>query len=309
MRETGRRIYSILSALTESTRIFKMGLFFSTPSLTFFPFFALLIEEGLITSLWALTIFLPYIVAGALGFLYNNVCDREIDPKEKNPITSGQLSVKLAIRAILFLILVSLVLSFMIFRNTLAQISYLALIVLMLAYCGLKVRLKESYLTPFVATYVLWMGGPLSLVLEYSFFNFEVVLLWVASFSVFAAQEINHEVRDFETDQQLGCRTFAVRLGKRVSILADYGLTIIGYSLFLALAYLFLSYPVFIMLTAIPTLHFILWHFKKKSDKDYFSPMLPFKLMLVVYGGISITSISPMLLLALFVWLYVSTPW
>src|SRR5665647_530394 len=60
--------------------------------ITLFPFFALLLVNGIISPSEIILFLLAFAFAIAAGFTYNAISDEKKDPETKNPITRGVLS-------------------------------------------------------------------------------------------------------------------------------------------------------------------------------------------------------------------------
>src|SRR5512136_1372074 len=81
MLQTARWVYL-------SSRVFPYGRYL----ITLFPFYAFLIADGTVDSVWQLAYVLPFVFAFSAGFIYNTLCDAPTDPESKNPITRGDFS-------------------------------------------------------------------------------------------------------------------------------------------------------------------------------------------------------------------------
>lgn len=310
-----RSIRSIL----ESTRLFSAyGFCYAGFLLTFYPFFTILISEGLINSPWAFAFLVPFVFAMAAGYLYNSICDADKDPAEKNPITRGELPRKSAVYLLLFLIVFSLLLSLFVFKNPFTLISFVIYSLLWLTYSGLNIRFKESYFAPFIASYVLWVGGSLTLMVEYGFLNFTTSCLLTGLFNLYVAAEISHELDDYESDLKFNCNTFAVKIGRQKATVAARLFTLVGYSLFLVCVYLspwtrsFLLVFILLPILCIIWFKFIHFHFyphrplsRACSPLDLiWRAFWPLEFMIVIYGTMLLSSNISITIVLLSILLY-----
>ncbi len=202
-----------------------------------FPFYAILTMNGFINSPFSLLLILPFIGVITAGFMYNTICDAHIDPKEKNPITSGDISKKTTLIWMISIIIASILLFILFYRSYLAFIFFLFYIFLWLAYSGFKIRFKESFLGPLIAAIVGSVGAPFILLVEFNYFSYSSNLLFLGLFIISFAHEILHTVVDYDEDKLCSCKTFAIIFGKKYSSLFEYLLLIIGLVLLLGSSY------------------------------------------------------------------------
>ena len=282
--------------------------------ITFFPFFALLLSKGFLTTSSFLLIS-PFILAMAGGFMYNTVCDAEKDPAEKNPITKGELSPRVVLSCSAMSTLISLGLFILFYTSKTALLLSVAYIFLWLAYSGLKIRFKESYLAPAVASFVLWSGGPLILLAEFNYFDPVTSSLLLGIFLTYVSFEINHTVGDYEIDLKYHCRTFAVRMGKKKAVMVKHITMALGYSLLSIGAYYWSTprsfIPIFLFLFPISQLLMITldkldfslaW---KVFPKFFFvSPFFIIKLFIVLYSLMVLA--LPATYFLLFIWIFLT---
>jgi len=161
---------------------------------------------------------LPFIFADAAGFVYNNISDIKDDPYMKaNPLVRGEISLARA-RIVLGISLALSIISFLLlYKTSVARLVYFAYLFLCLAYSGLGVRFKETLAGPLVAAFIIWVGGPFILLTEFNNFDPVTIGLVLGSWLVFIGREILHTISDYESDMHSGYRTFAVRVGLRIS--------------------------------------------------------------------------------------------
>lgn len=187
----------------------------------FLPLYAYLWIQGYINSPSALLMMSPFVFADAAGFVFNNITDIEDPYFKENPIVRGEIAwgqarivlvVCLAISTLLFLLLYTTPVVFMI---------YFPYLFLCLAYSGLGLRFKETLLGPVVASFIVWVGGPLILTTEFMAFDGFTIGLLVGSLLVYIGRELHHMITDYENDLRSGYRTFAVQLGVQASSLLE----------------------------------------------------------------------------------------
>jgi 4-hydroxybenzoate polyprenyltransferase len=184
----------------------------------FLPIYAYLYAHGRIVSPVAILFMIPFIFADAAGFVYNNMTDTKDDPYRKaNPLVRGEISLAQA-RIVLCVSLALSIISFLLlYKEALAQLVYFVYLFLCLAYSGCGVRLKETLVSPLVAAFIVWVGGPLILLTEFNNFDTVTIGLVLGSWLVFISREVLHTISDCESDMHSGYRTFAVRVGLRIS--------------------------------------------------------------------------------------------
>jgi len=282
--------------------------------ITFFPFFALLLSKGFLT-ISSFQLITPFIFAMAGGFMYNTVCDAGKDPPQKNPITRGELPIRLVLSCSAMSILISLGLFISFYTSKTALLLSVTYIFFWLAYSGLKIRFKESYVAPAVASFVLWSGGPLILSAEFNYFDVVTGFLLLGIFLSCVSFEINHTVGDYELDLKYQCRTFAVRMGKKRAVMVKHISLALGYSLLLISAYYWSTPPFFIlifgflfpisqllMITCDKLDFSLAW--KAFSKFFFISPFFIMKLFIVLYG--LIVPALPATYFLLFIWIFLT---
>jgi len=206
-----------------------------------FPFFALLISNGIISADNGLFIFylLPCLFTFIALYVYNDLCDSEIDPTEKNPISRNELQKKVAVLCTVLFTLFAIVSFVAIYASPLAIGVLFSYIFFSLAYSGLKTRFKTTIVGPFVASYVLWAAPSLALIAEFSFLNSVSMCLLCGIFLVFTSHELHHQIGDFAFDKEKNVKTFAVKFGSKKAflftiILSVSGILLLGYGMYLA---------------------------------------------------------------------------
>jgi len=202
------------------------------------PFFALLIYHNVIHEDLKLILYvIPFIISYAMGFIYNTICDASKDPKDKNPITRGDLPKKIATALLIILLFLALISFALIYKSMMAILLSFLYLFIWLAYSGINVRFKESFFAPIVASIVLWVGAPLILLAEFNYFGLDAVLLLVGFFIIYIGHEIKHTVIEYVMDKKYNCQTFAVKLGRKFSTIIEYLCICIGYIFLLSSLY------------------------------------------------------------------------
>jgi 4-hydroxybenzoate polyprenyltransferase len=187
-----------------------------------FPFYAFLIADSIVDTIWQLAYVMPFVFAMSAGFIYNSLCDAPTDPESKNPITRGDFTGRQAKVSVIGMSGICLALSIVIYSNWLALATMTIYLLFWLLYSGLRVRLKESLLAPAVASYVLWTGPPSILLIQFSYFGMNELLLLFSLFFVYVGHEIKHTIIEYEMDARYGSRTFSVIVGQRRAAYAEY---------------------------------------------------------------------------------------
>lgn len=275
-----------------------------------FPFYAILMASGVISSPYTLVLVFPFVGIMAAGAFYNTICDASMDPQEKNPITRGLISEKTTRNGMLLAIIISIVLFILFYKNYIAFLIFLFYIFLWLAYSGLKIRFKESYFGPIGASFIGYTAAPLVLLVEFNYFNAPTILLLVGLYLVYLAHEIKHTVVDFDEDKDADCKTFAVRINnKRNSTLMEYLLLIVGFILFLESSYLIgllsLFNTIFIVLFSVSMFFTIFYGLKTKFNiNEVIFTAIPYistKVFLIVFACVVLN--LPALLILFIVWI------
>lgn len=309
MKEKYQKYKKFLRGLKASIRLFP----YSAYLLNFFPFYTMLIQAKLINSLWDFIFPIPFIFVMATGFAYNTICDIKIDPEEKNPIKRGDISHRSVFLVMLFSLIASIILFTFCSNSPFTIFLFFVYILLWLAYSGLNIRFKESYLGPFVASIVLWTGGPLILLVEYNYINLMSLTLLFGIFLIFTSREIRHTILDYKNDLNGGSQTFIVRSGLKWAIMSQYVLLISG-AVFISLSLYasmekvldsvfgttviqisILSYLILVLLSYLP--------FKIMKYQSY-APYYLTKILLIIYGCVML-NLSPIYTLLL-IWVFIS---
>jgi 4-hydroxybenzoate polyprenyltransferase len=303
--------------LYRASKSLKYGAYF----ITMFPFFAILIYNGFINSPYALFYILPFVPAFAVVFMYNTLGDKDKDPKNKNPITNGEVSEKSVKVAIVLLSLISIVFMVLIYSSKLSLLLLLVILFLAFVYSGFKLRLKESILGPVVASVGFFILPGVCLLSEFNYFSFGSVLLIVGLFIIYFAHEIKHTILEYDLDLSFNCRPFAVILGKKNANMMEYTSLIIGFIFLLASiyylipnsymlpfynfsnSYLILLFTIFFILSMITT---VLYGFKTNFDQkmDTILNTLPYIATRTCYITIGLFLLKlPVLIILFVVWI------
>jgi 4-hydroxybenzoate polyprenyltransferase len=298
----------IVRSLFLSSRAFPYGRYL----ITIFPIYAVLVDSGRAASVWSLALIAPFVLAMAAGFIYNTICDAASDPKEKNPITRGELDRGVANVAVLFLATLAILLSVLLFEQWLSRLIFFAYVLLWLSYSGLGIRFKKSLIGPIVASFLLFSGPPVILLVEHRYLTYPLELLLLGILIVFTGHEIKHTVVEHEMDSNFRSKTYATILGKKRAEITEYVSLAVGFSILLS-SVSYLRDGVFDFIGLIATLFAIslastIWYgFRVKFDvrRDVLFVTMPYistKVFLIAYGLV-VLSLPP--ILSLFViWIY-----
>jgi 4-hydroxybenzoate polyprenyltransferase len=273
-----------------------------------FPFYMILFVNGFINSAYSLLLILPFIGIISAGFMYNTICDAPFDPKHKNPITRGDITEKTTRKGILFSIIISLLLFILFYKSYLAFILFLFYIFLWFAYSGFKIRFKETFLGPFVASLMSFLI-PFIILVNFNFFNYPSILLLISYFMIYLAHEIKHTVVDYDEDKVNDIKTFAVIVGRGISSITEYILLILSTILLLVSSYSIGNAAIFNIIFAflflISIISTVAYGFKNRfAVKEYLFNALPYmliKIFIIVYAGLVFD--LPGLLILFLVWL------
>ncbi len=201
----------------------------------FLPFYAYLWSNNHNNSFSALLMMLPFIFAYAAGFAFNNILDTKDPQFKENPIVRGELTLEQA-KIITYVLLITSILLFLcLFSHAISFVIYFPYLFLCLAYSGLGLRLKESFIGPLIASFIIWVGGPLILTAEFHAFDKFTIGFLVGSLLVYTGRELHHMVRDYQNDIRSGYQTLVVRLGVKISAVLETVSFIAG-AVFLALS-------------------------------------------------------------------------
>ena len=224
-----KRYEQIVEGLSKAMKIFPYFGYL----ITFFPFVAILLNAGFLNWSSMLLVLCPFIPAMAAGFIYNTICDADKDPANKNPVTSGIISKRISFGFCGFFLVTSAFLFVYVYSSFVALAISFIYLFLWFAYSGIRIRIKESYLAPFVASFVLWTGGPIILLSEFNYFTLNTIGLIIGLFVVYVSFEINHTIGDYDIDLKYNCKTFSVRMGKRKAIWLKHIAMTLGYIMLL----------------------------------------------------------------------------
>lgn len=291
--------------------IFPYGIYL----VTLFPFFAMMIVNGNITSFWSLLLILPFIFAMQAGFLFNTFCDAEKDPEDQNVITSGYISSHKVLFVTILLSLVSFIIFVLFYTSILAWGLFFGYLLLWLAYSGLKIRFKETFLGPFIASIVLFAGPSFIFIVEFGAYTYTTLFLVLGLLFVYMGHEIKHTVVEHDMDLSFNCNTFAVLFGQKTASLIEYISLISGFSLLLLAAYFSSSgvcvyfVSLFTILFAVSIILTAFYGFKINFviDKDIKLMTFPYtltKLFMVIFGCIILG--FPLILIVFIAWILIS---
>jgi len=246
-----KEIFKSFIMTYRSSRSLKYGGYF----ITMLPFFAILINKGFINSPLTLLYILPLIPAFAGGFILNAICDADKDPKSKNPVTQGNISIKFLYVSITLLYILSILLLLLIYTSLASLVFLLLLLLLAGIYSGFKLRMKESIFGPVVASFGFFVLPSVILLAQFNYFSFGTVMLLIALFIIYFAHEIKHTIIEYDLDLSFDCRTFAVIIGKKNANIAEYISLFLGFSFFIASIYYLLPNSYMIPSYYIPTFY------------------------------------------------------
>ncbi len=237
-----------------TSRSLKYGGYF----ITMLPFFAILMYNGFINSPWDLLYILPLVPAFAGGFICNAIGDADTDPKSKNPVTQGVISVKFLYVTITLLYMLSILFLLLIYTSFASLISLLLLMLLSVIYSGFKLRLKESIFGPVVASLGFFVLPSVILLAQFNYFSFGTIMLLAGLFIIYFAHEIKHTIIEYKLDLSYDCRTFAVIVGKKNANIAEYISILLGFLFMLTSIYYLLPNSYMVSAYQIPTFYVIL---------------------------------------------------
>lgn len=252
-----------------------------------FPFFALLISHNVspenVLSLYPL---LPCLFTFMALFTYNELCDNDTDPPEKNLITSGKLLKDDAILFTALFILLAIISAIAIYRSPLTIVVFCSNVFFSLAYSGLKIRFKTTTAGPFVASYILWVAPSLILLTNFSFWNPVAISLLCGIFLVFAAHELHHQIDDYTLDKKMKVKTLALRIGIKKTLLisgivSSFGFLLVIYSMCLSLQYLYV-----VLFASLISLFVLFQSVLANTRSVLITGNIPVKLFLATYACI-----------------------
>jgi 4-hydroxybenzoate polyprenyltransferase len=311
-KEAKRRTLAFVRGAGMVTRGFRPG-----HLIVLFPFFALLLEYGVIVPFEILLFLLAFAFAIAAGYTYNTICDAEKDPEAKNPITRGALSKGRAFLVLALSLSLAIILFVFASRSVVAILLFGVYLCIWLAYSGLGIRLKESIFGPAAASIVLWSGPPLLLLVSFSYFSLSTTLLLFGLFTLYIGHEIKHTLIEHDLDVSHNCKTFAVILGKKRAAIAEYVTLTVGSVFLLAGAYyapnsntaiiaLFAAaFTISIILTAI---YGARRNYDLQRDVTFITlPYVVTKMFLITYGFVVL--LFPPILIFFVLWFYLMKPY
>jgi 4-hydroxybenzoate polyprenyltransferase len=276
----------------------------------FFPFYAYLITLGYITSPSALLLLVPFILTNAVGFIYNNIADVN-DPRAKNPIVAGDITLRQA-QAVFILFFAASIISFVLqYTSLTAWAIFFVYYFFGLAYSGLGLRFKESVVGPFVASFIIWVGGPLVLTTEFNVFNVITVGLLLGTFFVYIGRETYHTIIDYYNDLKSRNQTLAVTLGLRGAYAVKDITFLVGSTLFLSSMYsYFQGWPsdfisILLVLLVIASAVLVIAYDLGVRLYDPRNPWLLTKLFYIWYAAV-ILKLDALIAL-LFIWVFLTS--
>ena len=180
----------------------------------FIPIYAYAYKQQVIDSPKSIILLIPFIFAYAAGFTYNDIVDTKDDPLVKNnPLVRDEVNRSLAWRVLGTCMAISAISFYLLFTGIAARITYLVYIFLCLAYSGLGIRFKESKSGPLIAAFIIWIGGPLIVVLEFKLLGLVMICLLLGSWMIYISRETLHTIDDYNNDLKSGYLTFSVLIG------------------------------------------------------------------------------------------------
>lgn len=301
-----QKLLGYIRGISESARTFPYEQYL----ITSFPFFVILLVQGFDISLYSILLLLPFVIIMAGLFMYNTICDAPQDPKHKNPITRGDISERRVKLAMWSCVIVSILMVFLLYKSYLAILVFLFYVFLSFSYSGLKLRFKETFLGPPLASFLLFCAAPLLLLVEFDYFSLPSILLLLGIFSIYFGHEIKHTVIEYDMDKSASCKTFAVTIGRKYSTIIEYLLLIIGFGLIICSSLIVgNSLPlnaVFVVLALISLISTISYGFKKKFniDEDLLRNDMPYIVTKIIYVGYACLILNlPLLIVFFIIWI------
>jgi 4-hydroxybenzoate polyprenyltransferase len=272
--------------------------------ITVFPFYAILILNGFINSLYSLLLLLPFIAVMVAGFMYNTICDAPTDPKEKNPIGRGDISKRNTLIGMILSIIASILFFILLYKSYVAFLFFLFYIFLWLAYSGSKIRFKETFLGPLIASIVLFIGTPFIILLEFNYFNYSSILLLLGLLVIYIAHEIKHTIKDYDVDKSYNCKTFAIIFGRKYSSITEYLLLTTGFVFLLGSSYLIgnsyyfnIIFLILVLISIILLFYYgIKTNYNIENDLYNYMPYIITRVFIIVYACL-VLNLSPLLIL------------
>ena len=276
----------------------------------FFPFYAYLIAIGYVTSPFALFLMVPFVLTNAVGFIYNNIVDLN-DPSAKNPIVAGDITLRRARVVFIVFFAVSIASFLLQYTSRDAWAVFFVYYFFGLAYSGLGLRFKESLIGPIVASFVIWVGGPLVLATEFNVFDAVTVGLLLGTFFVYIGRETYHTIIDYYNDLESKNRTLAVTLGLKRAYAVKNGTFLLGSALFLFSIYSYFqgwpsdSISILLVLLVIFSATLIIAYDLGVRFYDARNPWLLTKLFYIWYASVLLKLDA--LIALLFIWVFLTS--
>ena len=236
-------------------------------------------------------------------YVYNELCDSEIDDISRNYIKRGEITRKDAKIVVISLILISTITAIFIYRS-LTTIALLSIYNLnCLAYSGLKIRFKTTPLGPFSASFILWVGPALILLADFSLWTQTSIGLLLGTFLIFSAHEIHHQLYDYANDKNMNVKTLTVRIGKKNTLIFSTIISTIGFISLLYSIYLNIPSIYIAIFSSFLILYMIFQYIVVKKRQAILLFNLPAKAILITFACIylGLSSLFTILILMVFV--------
>jgi 4-hydroxybenzoate polyprenyltransferase len=192
------------------------------------PIFSLLFSQGLVLSPSFVLLSVPFAFLFAAGAIYNFIRDVDFDSAEKNPFAKGALSKQRALIFLLAFFIASIVSFLLLYQSLWALLFFSAYVFFTFSYSGLKFRFKETLASVVVASFVLWIAAPLIVLAEFEIFSREALVLLLFITLTYTGREIHHTLLDYKKDLEKGCKTFAIKVGRKNAIFIENMLLFAG---------------------------------------------------------------------------------
>ena len=268
-----------------------------------FPFFALLIKEHLIIeSWWSISYLLPLVFSMIAGYVYNTLCDSEIDNSSRNYITRGLVSRKDAKIVTILSIISSTILALFIYQSLTTIVLLTIYNLNNLAYSGLKIRFKTTLLGPFSTTFSLWVGPAFILLADFSLWTRTSIGLLLGIFLIFSAHEIYHQLYDYSEDKQMNVKTLAVRIGKKNTLIFSAVISIAGFVSLLYGMYFLIPLIYIAVFSSVLFLFMVFQYIIVREKQAILLSYLPVKAILIAFACIYLgfSSLLTVLILMVF---------
>lgn len=223
--------------------------------------FGFIISEGFLHPFTEIFVFylMTFLYLG-FSFSINNYFDVKEDKlniSKKNPVATGELSSKNALLFSAILTVSGIILSA--FFGPKVFLFYLVLTLLSLFYSSPPLRFKSRFLLDIISHGLFF--GVLLILLPLIIFNFELTQFhYLIGFSIFyfsVILELRNHLEDYESDKKAGLKTTVCVLGlKRSEKLVKFLAML--FPVILSSIFLFRQFPVFLLLTTLFYLTFLI---------------------------------------------------